>query len=513
MSDNSSDNKRIAKNTILLYFRMFFMMGVSLYTSRIVLDTLGVVDYGIYSVVGSVIALFTFVSSAMGNATSRYITYTLGTGDKEKLKSVFNTALIIHVILVLIIMVLGETIGLWFLNTHMTIPSERLDAANWLYQFTIVSTMVAIVNVPFMSEIISHEKMSAFAYLSILDVVLKLIIVYFLIVIPYDKLIFYSLMMLCIYLIDIIVYWVYCKRKFPETKMCFLWDKELLKKMTAFAGWSLIGNMVWIGYTQGINVLLNIFCGPAVNAARGIATQVQGAVSGFVTNFQMAVNPQIIKAYAQDNLDRVKELVFSSSKFSFFLLLCISLPIMIEADHILNIWLVEVPKHAVNFVALTLLMLLNTPLENPIGTSNNATGNIRSFQIVAGSISMFIIILGYLLLKLGFAPEWVFVEQFFIVSIVLITKVYMVHRKIQLSMLKYMTEVFIPVWCTAIVSAVPSCVIRIFVVNNMTSLLLNVPITIMSVLLCAYTIGLNKQERVVAKNIALKTARKIFKKA
>lgn len=487
------------------------MMVVSLYTSRIVLDTLGVVDYGIYNVVGSVITLFTFVSSAMGNATSRYITYTLGTGNKENLKSVFNTALIIHIILAVIIMILGETIGLWFLNTHMTIPLERLEAANWLYQFTIISTMAAIVNVPFMSEIISHERMSAFAYLSILDVLLKLLIVYVLTLTSFDKLIFYASMMLCIYLIDIAVYWVYCKCNFPETKLCLTWNKGLFKDMTAFAGWSLIGNMMWIGYTQGLNILLNIFCGPAVNAARGIAIQVQGAVKGFVTNFQMAVNPQIIKAYAQDDLNRVKELIFSSSKFSFFLLLCLSLPIIVEADHILGIWLIDVPNHAVNFVILTLVMLLNTPLENPIGTSNNATGDIRNYQIVVGSIAMFIIILGYQFLKLGFAPEWVFVEQFIIVSLLLIVKVYMVHRKIQLRMMEYMKKVFFPVWGAAIISAIPSIVIRLFVSSSFVSLLLNVPITIVSVLMCAYTIGLNAPERIIVKNVVQKASNRILK--
>lgn len=500
MSDNTSNNKRIAKNTLILYFRMFLMMAVSLYTSRVVLKTLGEEDYGIYNVVGSVVAMFTFVSSAMGNATSRYITYTLGTGNKEKLRSVFNTAFIVHVILAIFVLILGETIGIWFLNTQMTIPIERLEAANWVFQCSIVSTMVAIINIPFSAELISHEKMSAFAYLSLLDIFLKLLIVYLIVLSPSDKLILYAALMLCIYLLDICVYWIYCKRKFPETKLFFIWDKRLIQDMIGFAGWSLIGNMIWIGYSQGLNILLNIFCGPTVNAARGIAFQVQGAVKGFVTNFQMAVNPQITKAYAQGNLDRVRELIFSSSKISFILVLFPALPIMIEAKKILNIWLVDVPEHTVSFVILTLLMLLYTPLENPIGTANNATGRIKKYQIITGSFNIFIVVLSYICLKIGYPPESVFIVQLGIVAIVQFVKAYIVHIQIHFSMSDYILKLFLPLVLVSLLSAsIPLC-IRSFITNNIISIFVTVPLCVLCICLFSYTIALNKTERTIIHN-------------
>lgn len=342
--------------------------------------------------------------------------------------------------------------------------------------------------------------MSAFAYLSLLDIFLKLLIVYLIVLSPSDKLILYAALMLCIYLLDICVYWIYCKRKFPETKLFFIWDKRLIQDMIGFAGWSLIGNMIWIGYSQGLNILLNIFCGPTVNAARGIAFQVQGAVKGFVTNFQMAVNPQITKAYAQGNLDRVRELIFSSSKISFILVLFLALPIMIEAKKILNIWLVDVPEHTVSFVILTLLMLLYTPLENPIGTANNATGRIKKYQIITGSFNIFIVVLSYICLKIGYPPESVFIVQLGIVAIVQFVKAYIVHIQIHFSMSDYILKLFLPLVLVSLLSAsIPLC-IRSFITNNIISIFVTVPLCVLCICLFSYTIALNKTERTIIHN-------------
>ena len=321
MSTQTSDNnKRIAKNTLLLYFRMLLMMAVSLFTSRVVLNTLGVEDFGIYSVVGGVVGMFVFINNSMSSATQRYITFALGKGDKNRLQTVFSTTLQIHSLIAVIIVLLGETVGLWFLYNKMQIPADRMDAALWVMQCSIVSMVVMIVSVPYNADVIAHEKMSAFAYISILEVVLKLAIVYLLLVFSYDKLILYAILILMIQILIRFCYSIYCNKHFEETKYKHVWDKKLFKEMTGFAGWSLFGNMAGVLFGQGLNMLLNVFFGPVVNAARAVAVQVQGAIQQFVANFQTALNPQITKTYAAGELNEMHRLMFRSARFSFYLL-------------------------------------------------------------------------------------------------------------------------------------------------------------------------------------------------
>lgn len=320
MSTDSANSKRIAKNTLLLYFRMLFMMAVSLFTSRVILNTLGVEDYGINNVVGGIVAMFGFINSSMTSATQRYITFALGKGEKERLKTVFSTSLQIHSLIALLIVLLGETIGMWFLYNKMQIPSDRMEAAFWVLQCSIVSTVVMIISVPYNAAIIAHEKMSAFAYISVLEVVLKLLIVYILVVFSVDKLILYAFLFLGIQIFIRFCYSIYCNRHFKETKYRHVWDKALFKEMTGFAAWSLFGNLSAVLFTQGLNMLLNVFFGPAVNAARGVAVQVQHAIQQFVGNFQMALNPQITKNYAKGEMQEMYNLMYRSARFSFYLL-------------------------------------------------------------------------------------------------------------------------------------------------------------------------------------------------
>lgn len=305
MSIQSSDNnKRIAKNTLLLYVRMLFTMAISLFTSRVILNTLGVEDYGIYNVVGGVVAMFGFINGSMSSATQRYITFALGKEDKNRLQKVFSTTLQIHTLIAGIIVLLGETIGLWFLYNIIQIPADRMDAAFWILQCSIMSTVIMIISVPYNADIIAHEKISAFAYLSILEVILKLAIVYMLVVFPFDKLIVFAFLMLAVQLLIRFCYSIYCNRHFEETKYTHVCDKDLFKEMTEFAGWSMFGNLSAVLYGQGLNVLLNVFFGPVVNAARAVALQVQNSIQGFVGNFQMAINPQITKTYARGGHER-----------------------------------------------------------------------------------------------------------------------------------------------------------------------------------------------------------------
>lgn len=476
---------------------MLLLLGVSLYTSRVVLSTLGIEDYGIYDVVGGIVSMFTFISMAMANSTNRYITYSLGEGDKDKLNDVVSTSCLISWAIAIIILVLAETVGLWFLNQKMVIPVERMTAAQWVYQFSVIACMISIISVPYNAMIIAHEKMGAFALISIIDALLKLFIAFIIQITGHDKLVIYAALILCVNVVDRIMYQAYCKRTFEEAKSIkFNRQHSQMKEMTAFAGWSMIGNLIYLGYTQGVNILLNVFFGPAVNAARSVAFQVQGAMSGFVTNFQTALNPQIIKSYAQQDYKRQIQLVFSGSKFSFYLMLCMVLPVFIEAEGILGLWLKEVPDYSSVFLRVVLLISLVSPLENPIGISNNATGDIKKYQIVVGCFNVFIVIIAYVVLKLGFEPYSVFVVQLIISSLVLFVKIFLVKKKIQLSFREYVSNVLSRIVIVTLASAVlPIFIHFAFPSESITRLFFNCFIGVVSVVAFSFFLGMNTIER------------------
>ena len=334
MSNTTENNKRIAKNTLLLYFRMLFLMAVSLYTSRVVLNALGVEDFGIYNVVGGVVAMFSVLSGSLSTAISRFITYELGKGNKENLNKIFSSAVTIQFGLAGIIILLAETIGIWFLNIKMNIPEVRMEAANWVFQFSILTFAINLISVPYNASIIAHEKMSAFAYISILEAVGKLTIAYLITISPIDKLIFYAILMCAVALVVRLTYGNYCKRHFSECTYHFSWDKLLLKQMFGFAGWNFIGASSAILRDQGGNVVINLFCGPTVNAARGIAFQVNNAVNQFVTNFMTALNPQITKSYASGDKEYMMTLIFQGARLSFYMLFLLSLPILVNTHYL-----------------------------------------------------------------------------------------------------------------------------------------------------------------------------------
>ena len=330
MPDASSNNKRIAKNTLLLYVRTLFIMLVTLYTSRVVLNTLGVTDYGIYNVVGGVVMMFSVISGSLSSSISRFITYELGHGDFDRLKRIFSTSINIQIGISLVILVLAELFGVWFLNTKMNIPAERLSAANWVLQCSLLSFIINLISVPYNACIIAHERMSAFAYISILEAVLKLAVVYMLLVSPYDKLVTYAILLVIVALLIRLTYGQYCRRHFEESRYQFVYDKPLVKEMTSFAGWSFFGNSAYMLNVQGVDMLINIFFGVTLNAARGVATQVQNAVMQFVNNFAVAVNPQITKSYAAGEREYMNKLVCRGARFSYFLLLIFVVPLVCE---------------------------------------------------------------------------------------------------------------------------------------------------------------------------------------
>ena len=496
MSTQTSDNnKRIAKNTALLYFRMLFLMFIGLFTSRINLQALGIDNFGIYNVVGGVVAMFSILTGSLGVAISRDITFELGKGNTEKLNKVFSSAVTIQILMSVVIVVLAEIVGVWFLNNKMVIPEERLYAANWVLQFSIISFVLSLVSVPYNACIIAHEKMSAFAYITIYEAIMKLVVAYTVFITPFDKLITYSALLLFISLTMRLIYGIYCAKHFEECHYQFAFDKKMLKHMGGFAGWTMIGNLAWVGYSQGINILLNLFFGPSVNAARGVAMQVNEKVSSFCTNFQMALNPQITKSYASNDLDRMHTLIYASSKYSFFMLLLLSLPIMIEAPSILHYWLGEYPDHSVWFVRLIFMILMVDATANPLTVGAQAKKKKKKYQIIVGSIQLLIVPISYIVLKLGYQPEAVFVVHFIIIIIAQYIRVMMLRDMINLPFGEYVKKVVFRIVAVVCASIIIPIVLHIYLPANFGSMLLTCLASCLSVLIGVYALGLTPEEK------------------
>lgn len=495
MTNTTENNKRIAKNTLLLYVRMLFMMAVSLYTSRVVLNALGVEDFGIYNVVGGVVAMFTVLSGSLSAAISRFITYELGKGNQENLNKIFSSAVTIQLGLAGIIILLAETIGIWFLNIKMNIPEMRMEAANWVFQFSILTFAINLISVPYNASIIAHEKMSAFAYISILEAIGKLAIAYLIVVSPMDKLIFYAILMCIVALIVRFTYGNYCKRHFSECTYHFIWDKQLLKQMFGFAGWNFIGASSAVLRDQGGNVVINLFCGPTVNAARGIAFQVNTAVNQFVTNFMTALNPQITKSYAAGNKEYMMTLIFQGARLSFYMLLLLSLPILINTHYILGLWLKLVPDHAVLFVQLVLIFAMSESISQPLITAMLATGKIRNYQIIVGGLQMMNLPISYLLLRLGFFPEIVIIVAICISQCCLAARLILLRGMIGVSIRKYLQKVYFNILTVSVVAVVLPLISTQYIDETFIGFIIISLIAIVCTIISIYFIGCNRQER------------------
>lgn len=426
-----SSNKTIVKNTLFLYFRMFFNMAVSLYTSRVVLQVLGVEDFGIFNLVGGVVVLFSFLNNSMSAATQRFINYEKASEIVEDIKKVFNISVVNHFLISLIVLVLAETIGLWFLNTKLNIPSERMYAANVVYQLSVVITIINIIRVPYNAMILAHERMSYYAFLGIFETTAKLLIVYLLVWFPsFDHLIFYSVLFMLVNLFTNFIFYFYCKKNFKEeTSFKFYRDFSKTKELLTFSGWILFGQVAIVGSTQGLSMILNVFHGVVVNAALGIANQVNGAVYGFVSNFQVAFNPQIVQSYASGNYERNKKLVLSTSKYSFFLMAIISAPILYYTNSILTFWLGDnLPEYVEGFVQVVILCSLMDALAGPFWMSATAIGSIKEYNITLTLINLCTLPLAYLLLKLGYSPVYAFLGKFFIFIFMQLFRYYFVNK-------------------------------------------------------------------------------------
>lgn len=438
---NSTNNKRIAKNTMLLYFRMLLTMGVSLYTSRVVLEVLGVEDFGVYNVVGSVVVMFSYLNSAMTASTQRFLNFAMGEGDSIKLKNIFSMSVNIHILFALLILVFSETIGLWLLCNKVSIPESSRETITYVYQFSIATALINVLSMPYNAVIIANERMKAFAYISLVEVLLKLGIAFSLFMIDDNRLVFYSAMMFFLSFAMRIIYTLYCKSNFEESHFHLLWNKNLFKEMFSFAGWNFFGATAGVVSNQGVNLLLNIFFGPVVNAARAIAVQIQGAVLSFVTNFMTAVNPQIVKSYASGNIDYTINLMTISSKYSFILLYIITYPIYYATDLILSLWLVEVPKNAIEFTRLILIYSYTLALTYSINMASQATGNIKTFQICEGFILLLTFPVSYFFLKLGYSQNTVFYVLILFSIIAFVCKLVVLNRCLSFSLNGFLMKV------------------------------------------------------------------------
>ena len=498
MSETSqaSNNKRIAKNTVFLYFRMLFLMAINLYTSRVILRVLGVVDYGIFNVVAGIITMLGVITGPLGGAASRYITVALGKGNFEKLKETFGSTLMAHIIICIILLILAETIGLWFVMNKLNIPQDRYIAALFIYQFSIITAIVSLISVPYNAVIIAHERMDAFAYISIFEVLSKLAVVFLLEWLSYDYLIMYGAFLLIIQVLIRLIYTIYCKKHFKECNHSLCWNFPLLKEIIAYSSWSSLGYLAVVGYTQGLNILLNMFFGPVVNAARGIAVQVQSAILQLCSNFLMAINPQITKSYATNNLAYMHKLIVYASKYSFYIMILVIVPVMINVKYILGLWLGNVPDHTVAFIRLTLLIALLECVKNPVITAIHATGIIKKFQTVEGFFLISIVPIAYWLLWLGVTqPEIVFIVYLVVEFITQIVRLKIVLPRIQMKFKSYIKGVIVPIGLVSLL--VVSCFVFFQPCNSFSSLIYKSLMIIGAELVIIMCFGLQQKERML----------------
>lgn len=404
MDNNTPDKGRIAKNTVLLYIRMSLVLFVGLYTSRVVLNTLGVSDYGVYNVVGGFVAMLSYLNAVFISTTQRFISFTLGEDNLKKLKTVFSSAVVIHYCIAIIIFLFAETVGLWFVNSKLQIDPNRMVAANWVYQCSVILLMFTIISVPYNACIIAHEHMHVYTYVSIVEVLLKLTAVVLLAYSPVDKLVTYAVALLIIAILVRFVYVIYCKKQFAECKFNFKYDKQLFREMFSYSGWSFFGTLGFSFKDQFSNVIMNLFLGTTINAARGICNQVTGTIEAFSNSILVAITPQITKQYAANNVEESKKLVYMGARLSFFLMTIIVVPCVINLDYLLKLWLITVPEYSSSFIKISLVIALIYSINSPASTAIEATGDIKKFQIGVSLIMLAELPLAYLFLKLQYPP-------------------------------------------------------------------------------------------------------------
>lgn len=489
-------NKTIAKNTAFLYVRMFVVMAVSLYTSRVILQVLGASDFGIYNVVGGIVTMTSFLNGALGSSSSRFLTYALGKGDGEVINKTFSASLNLHLCVAIFVLLVGETIGLWFLYEKMVIPEDRMSAAFWVFQFSIVTTMVNFTQVPYTASLIAHENMSIYAYVGLYDAFSKLAIVYLITISPIDNLIFYALLLMLNSVGVQFFYRYYTAKHYTECHFGLVKDKNLYRTLLSYSGWELFGGVAVVSQGQGVNILLNLFFGPIVNAARAIAVQIQTAITMFVNNFLTAVRPQVVKSMAEGNPERMYSLTFKAAKYSYLLMFALVMPICFEMNFVLRIWLGEnVPQFTNIFAVLVLITYLVESFHLASLMAYHAIGKIKVGNMVGGSLMISSLPISYVLLRLGFPEYTPFVVIFCVNFIQMFFTWWLVHGYISFPYWKLIKEVYTPTISITIFGLIVPFTLIIFLPESWSRFLILVISSEITLLILTYIIALNRDER------------------
>ncbi len=494
---SSINSKRIVKNTLMLYIRMLLTMVISLFTVRVLLQALGVVDYGIYNVVGGLVTFLSFLTITMSSATQRYLSFSLGKKDKKEFQQLFSMNVLIYLFLAIVIIILAETIGLWFLNTYLNIPSNRLAAANLVYQFSLVTFVINLLTIPYHAAILADEKMTVYAYVSILDASLKLLLVYLVVVINYDKLIVYGILLLLQTILITSIYVVYCNKKIEGCKFLFYWENRMFKQILSYTGWTLFGSLSGTLNSEGLTLLLNLFFGPVVNAAKGISDRVSAAITSFISNFYAAVKPQIVKSYASEDYSYMKKLAFQSSKFSFFLMLLLSLPLILETKYILSLWLVEVENSMVTFTKLILIYSLINVFEFPLTQLVHATGKVKKYQISVGLITLLTLPLAYITFKLGYPAEMAIVVLIFVYSLAYIPRLIIIRNQLNIPIYDYFMQVVAKTFIVTFFAILLPLLVFFTMDFGLKRMIITILVSLLSVVLSVFIFGITKAERII----------------
>lgn len=497
-----NSNKKIVKNTLFLSLRMVFVLFITLYTSRVILNVLGVLDYGIYSVIAGFVSMFTFLNSSLSNAIQRFYNFEIGKNGEQGVQKVFNAAVITQIVLALVIALLLETVGLWYLYNKMVLPSHRFEIAFWLFQFSVISTVVFVMQIPYSAAVLAYEKMGYFAFVSIFEAVYKLIFAIIIPFLPVDKLLLYGGFLLSCSILDFVLYWGYCKYHFSAVRICRLTDLESLKGILSFSGWNFFGTFATIAREQGLNMILNLFFGPIVNAARGVAAQVYNAVQGFVNSIGMAVKPQLIQSFAGGDEQRSLRLMYGTSKLSFFILYVMAVPIILEIDYILNLWLGDaVPNYTNFFVSIILVTTFVNNLNANLSNIVHATGKMKTFQLTFFITNLAVLPLSYIAFQLGASPEYGFILYLICTLIMQILCVIVASKVVGFSSFEYFTEVVVPLITFSIAGFLAPFIISQVMTSSFIRFLLILLVSVVMSSFSFYLFGMNKIEKKLCNNI------------
>lgn len=503
MGNNTANAERVAKNTGYLFFRMFLVLIVTLYTSRVILKTLGVVDYGIYNIVGSVVVFFSFLQSALTNATYRYIAFDLGKGEEDSLRITYSMAILCHIILAFILVVIIEVIGLWLIDTRLNIPIERLNAAKIAFQFSLLSFAISVVITPFRSNIIAHENMNFYALVSIAEVILRLGVAYILYITPFDQLITYSALLSVTSILLLSIYIIYCKKYFKDTKLIKCWEPSLIKRFISFSGWSILVNGADVASQQTLSIFLNIFVGVVANASLGIAQQVNNGINSFLSSFTHSFNPQIIKTYAAGNYTVFHKLLFTTSKISYILIFLVSVPIVVNIEFILSIWLGEYPPMTPNYVRVLIIFWLFDAFQYPLWQAVYATGNIKVHQIMVGSLKLLVIPISFLILAIGGDDTYALLSWSLINGVCAFARTIYLKKLIDFDVKRYIGDVVLRIFLLTFIVVPSTQILYIYNGLNFRSFLATSIWSVILTSLITYYIVLNKGEKKLLNGLIL----------